>query len=422
MEIEPDMSDKPDTEINRTLELHKERVPFAHTSLSVFWLTPAVERAFFQMGQDRLCVRLRIEQQEGGIDKAIDIHRHSATPNVLVVELASDQPQAALAELDQMADYCDPDTKVIVLGRNNDVGFYRSLIARGVHDYILMPFDAQKALEALYRQIGPARGARGRCVAFIGCQGGVGSSTIGHHVSLHVAETLKSPTLLIDLDLAFGTAGLTFDKSINKGSAEVLFATQRDLGDIFDRVKFEVNTHLHVIGTSGLLYRTFDIEQQMIDTLIQHVRSEYPLTFLDVPHNWTQWTRFLLADVDDIVLTMMPNIPSIKHTRAILNALGDIRPNSAPPIVVINKCGLPKRQEVSFKDIETHLDIKAYYKIPFVAESFGHCQIEGKTLFAVAPKSKETSAVIDIAKLFLPARKEETNESSSFFGRLFKSR
>ena len=398
-----------------------QRAPFSHASMAVFRLSSAVENAFIKLSQDRLCVRLKIEHYDGGIAKAIEIYRERATPNVLVVELTSDNPADALVELDSLADFCDPDTKVMVLGRNNYVGFYRSLISRGVREYVLMPFDAHKALDALYRMIGPEQGSRGRCVAFIGAQGGSGSSMLSHHVSLHVAETLKSPTLLIDLDLAFGTAGLTFDHSINKGSVELLFATRRELGDIFDRVKFEVSSHLNVIGTSGSLFRTFDIDQRMIDTLVQHVRSVYPLTFLDVPHSWTQWVRFLLADVDDVVLSMTPDIPSLKNAHAILNALNDIRPNSSPPIIVVNKVGVPKRQEISISDIATHLGVKISHSIPFAAESFGRCVNEGKTLFAIAPKSKEAAVIINVAKEFLPARTEAADQSGNPLKRLFKA-
>ena len=405
----------------KTKLAERERAPFSHASIAVFWKSPTVETAFNELRQDRLCVRLRIEQHEGGIPRAIETYRDSATPNVLVLEVTSDNPNLALAELDALADSCDPNTKVIVLGRNNDVGFYQALIARGVREYVLIPFDGSKALDALYRMIGPEQGSRGRCVAFIGAQGGVGSSMLAHHVSFHVADTLKSPTLLIDLDLAFGTAGLTFDRSVNKGSVELLFATKRELGDIFERVRFEVNTHLNVIGTSGSLFRTFDIEQRMIDTLLQHVRSEYPLTFLDVPHNWTQWVRFLLADVDDVVLTMTPNIPGLKNARAILGALNEIRPNSAPPTIVVNKMGVPKRQEISISDIGTHLGTPITHAVPFAAESFGRCVNEGKVLFAIAPKGKETVAIINIAKLFLPARMEETKQAGSPLVQLFNS-
>lgn len=416
------MSEKDQNFSTQTKMTDKERVPFAHASMSVFWNSPTVEKTFTELSQDRLCVRLRVEKFEGGVPKAIDIHRTDATPNVLVIELTSDHPNEALAELELLANYCDPETKVIVVGRNNDVGFYRSLMARGVHEYLLIPFDSFKALDALYRLIGPSQGSRGRCIAFIGAQGGVGSSILSHHVAFHVAETLKSPTLLVDLDLAFGNAGMTFDRSINKGSVELLFATRRELGDVFERVRFKVSDYLDLIGTSGSLYRTFDIERRMIDTLVQHIRSEYPLTFLDVPHNWTQWIKFLLADVDDIVITMTPNIPGLKNTRSILNTLNDLRPNSTPPTVVVNKSGVPKQQELTIDDIETHLGIKVAHVIPFGAESFGRSINEGKTLFVAAPKAKETAAIIKLAKIFLPARSEEANQSQSIFSRLFQSR
>jgi Flp pilus assembly CpaE family ATPase len=68
---------------------------------------------------------------------------------------------------------------------------------------------------------------------------------------------------------------------------------------------------------------------------------------------------------------------------------------------VLNKVGVPKRQEISIKDIETHLGNPVSQSIPFAAESFGRCVNEGKTLFAIAPKSKEAVAIINVARQFL---------------------
>ena len=176
-----------------------------------------------------------------------------------------------------------------------------------------------------------------------------------------------------------------------------------------------------MLNIQGLLHRSASINLWLSVRLVVSVICIVAIPAYAAPDNWTQWVRFLLADVDDIVLTMTPDIPGLKNARAILSALNDIRPNSVPPTIVLNKVGVPKRQEISIKDIETHLGNPVSQSIPFAAESFGRCVNEGKNLFAIAPKSKEAVAIINVARQFLPARSEETNQSGSPLSRLFKS-
>ena len=41
--------------------------------------------------------------------------------------------------LDGLAEFCDSGTRVIVIGRHNDVVLYRELVRRGVSDYLISP-------------------------------------------------------------------------------------------------------------------------------------------------------------------------------------------------------------------------------------------------------------------------------------------
>ena len=64
-----------------------------------------------------------------------------STPKQLVVDISgSADPLAAMASL---AEVCDEGTQVIALGDVNDVELYRSLIASGVHDYLVKPVSAE---------------------------------------------------------------------------------------------------------------------------------------------------------------------------------------------------------------------------------------------------------------------------------------
>ena len=61
---------------------------------------------------------------------AVEAYRNAPTPNVIVLEATANR-DALVEQLDELSQYCDAGTKVIVLGRVNDIVLYRQLMARG---------------------------------------------------------------------------------------------------------------------------------------------------------------------------------------------------------------------------------------------------------------------------------------------------
>src|SRR3546814_16614040 len=76
------------------------------------------------------------------------------TPNVITLE--TEGRNDILAGLDQLATVCDAGTRVIVIGRINDVMFYRELVRRGVSDYVIAPVNAIDVVRSICNQIGRA--------------------------------------------------------------------------------------------------------------------------------------------------------------------------------------------------------------------------------------------------------------------------
>ena len=126
-------------------------------------------------------------------------------------------------ELDYLAECCDADTKVVVIGAQNDIMLYRELIRRGVSEYLVPPLGPLQliaAITALYAD--PAQPFIGRQIAFCGAKGGAGASTLAHNVAHLISERMGANTVLVDLDLAFGTAGLDFNQDPLHGIADAL--------------------------------------------------------------------------------------------------------------------------------------------------------------------------------------------------------
>src|ERR1700687_3122619 len=84
-------------------------------------------------GEDRRLGKAHLKIQMGGMAAAIEAYRKAPTPNVIILE--TEGRTDIIAGLDQLATVCDSGTRVVVIGRVNDVGLYRELVRRGVsHD------------------------------------------------------------------------------------------------------------------------------------------------------------------------------------------------------------------------------------------------------------------------------------------------
>ena len=58
---------------------------------------------------------------------------------------------SAIAELDQLAQVCDPGTKVVVVGSTNDIMLYRELMRRGAMAEMFCATDSSRNTPASLR-------------------------------------------------------------------------------------------------------------------------------------------------------------------------------------------------------------------------------------------------------------------------------
>src|ERR1700681_2910675 len=105
--------------------------PAPRVSVQAFCETVETAAAVQAAGEDRRLGKAHVKIQMGGATAAVEAYRSSPTPNVILIE-ASNRAEDILAGLDQLAEVCDAGTRVIVVGRVNDVTLYRELTRRGV--------------------------------------------------------------------------------------------------------------------------------------------------------------------------------------------------------------------------------------------------------------------------------------------------
>src|SRR6266513_2933603 len=105
-------------EVTPPLEDHI--APSPRVSVQAFCETVETAAAVQAAGEDRRLGRAHLKVQMGGIVAANEAYSTSPTPNVIVIE-TDGRGNEILTGLDQLANVCDAGTRVVVIGRLNDV-------------------------------------------------------------------------------------------------------------------------------------------------------------------------------------------------------------------------------------------------------------------------------------------------------------
>ncbi|HVV92887.1 MAG TPA: CtpF protein [Hyphomicrobiales bacterium] len=373
--------------------------PLPRVSIQAFCETPDVAEAMQAVAADRRLEKAHVKVQMGGARAAADAYRNAPTPNVIVIETDARRDEL-LAHLERLAEVCDAGTRVVIIGHVNDVLLYRELIRRGVSEYLVAPvptIDLVRALSELFRA--PDAEPVGRLVAFCGAKGGAGASSVAHNVSFAMAKGLGVETVVADLDLAFGTAGLDFNQDPPQGIAEAVFSPERLDANFIDRLLFKCAEKLSLLAAPATLERSYDFSEDSFDGLVDILRLNVPCAVLDLPRQWTAWTRRMMTVADEIVIVATPDLASLRNAKNLMDLLKAQRPNDAMPRLILNQVGLPKRPEIKPADFASALDVEPIAVIPFDAALFGTAANNGQMILETQSSHKINDSFLEVARI-----------------------
>ncbi|MDH6265327.1 pilus assembly protein CpaE [Rhizobium sp. SG_E_25_P2] len=395
--------------------------PLPRISVHAFCETENMYRLMEKLAQDRRMAKVSFRINQGSTEAAVNMFSGAPTPNLILLETSS-QPDVMMHELAPLAEVCDPTTKVVIVGRYNDIPLYRDLIRNGISEYMVSPIslvDVIAAISAIF--VDPDAEPLGRSIAFIGAKGGVGSSTIAHNIAWGVSSLFASEVILADLDFPFGTANIDFDQDPAQGIAEAVYSPER-LDDMFlDRLLTKCSEHLSLLAAPSVLDRAYDFDRSAFQPVLEILQRATPVSVLDVPHAWSDWTRTLLADVDEVVVTAAPDLANLRNAKNMFDQLRKLRPNDRPPHLILNQVGLPKRPEIATADFCEPLEIEPIAIIPFDASLFGSAANSGRMIGEMDSKSPVAEVMSQIAHIVtgrVSVKKAKKSALGSILGKL----
>lgn len=340
---------------------------------------------------------------DGGVAAAVESLSDAPTPRVLLVDIS--ESADPLHDLNRLAEVCQEGTRVIALGKVNDVDMFRRLMQAGVDDYLVKPVNAttlSRAFASLGRErAGPREHAvPGKLVVAIGARSGIGTTTLVANLAWLVAHERNKRSVLVDLDLQFGGLAMALDIEPSRGLAEALHNPGRIDDLLVARAAVKVDGQLSVLCAEEGLERAVHVDSAAIEALMGRLRAGYDCVMVDLPRAMLAAHAHLVAAADVVMVVTDYTLLAARDCPRVLKRVRDAQPKGKV-VLIADRLGAPGHGEIARAELEKTLDAKIDAEIPDDAKSAGLSAETGKPLVVAAPRGKATGAIRAAATLVL---------------------
>jgi pilus assembly protein CpaE len=142
-----------------------------------------------------------------------------------------------------------------------------------------------------------------------------------------------------------------------------------------------------------------------------------PCIVLDIPHQWSGWTKRALVGADDILIVAEPDLANLRNTKNMLTMLKSSRPNDRTPLYCLNQVGMPKRPEINARGFAKAIESQPIAAIPFDCRMFGTAANNGQMIAEISERHRTTRMFRQIAQR-LTGRGETKKPKGSFLSPL----
>ena len=221
----------------------------------------------------------------GNIETAIAALAQQPSPKLLIVDVSGiEDPRSRINEL---ADVCEPNTGVVVIGDRNDIVLYRSLKHAGVVEYFFKPLVSDVVTRTcnsvLTGSVESQNTRGGKLVFVLGVRGGVGATTIAVNTAWYLAEKRQRWVMLLDLDLQNGDAALQLDVTPSHALHEAFEHPERVDKLFLERAVTHVDHRIDLLASLEPLGGATPFEESAVLSLLENMLHRYRFVFVDLP-------------------------------------------------------------------------------------------------------------------------------------------
>lgn len=335
---------------------------------------------------------------KGGIRTAIERMPELTGVSLLVVDISdSTNP---VADIEALADVCEPGVAVVTTGEVNDIRLYRTLIEAGVSDYLVKPLTEKAfndAASAAFSQESPAAalGPVARTIGFVSARGGVGGSTLALNCAAQLGASGRGKTLLLDLDMVFGSVALGLDLEPGRGLREALEAPDRMDALLLGSATVRITDQFHVLACEEDVGAGFQPTAEAVEQLLGMLKPEFKNIVVDIPRGLAVQMPSVMRTLDRIVVVSDLSLAGLRDTNRLATYFSDLS-EETEPMILVNRTGQNKRAEVEVKDFGKALGRPIGLSVPEDLKAAAVLSRDARPVAEVARNSKLDKAIREL--------------------------
>jgi pilus assembly protein CpaE len=278
----------------------------------------------------------------GDVTRAIEYTKSSARAKVLCVDCSG--RDLLISDVEELMEFCPPDTNVIILGERNDVSIFRDLMKLNISDYLVKPVNADILARSLSLGLkletneSLAKKKRsGKVILFLGTVGGVGTTTLATNTAAILAGEMSKKVVLIDGDFQFGNVRTLLDLPASHALHDALESPDR-IDDVFLEQSMGVyGERLRLISAEEPLHENIEMDQERLanlDQLMDLITTKFHYVIVDLCRHHPLMWQYFNRHASTIFFVSGLTITSLRDTLRISSILTEEKDSKTHSVIL----------------------------------------------------------------------------------------
>ena len=343
-------------------------------------------------------------------------------PDLTIVALDHDPQQAIdlIAEVTK----ANPRSAVVPASRSTDSTLILRAIRAGAREFLALPAEPGEILEIAGRllegreesQVPAARGRR--IVAVTGASGGVGATSVAVNLAASLAAAKEQETILVDLDMVFGSVDAALDIVTDHTVFTVLQNFERLDATLLKRSMTRHASGLYVLPRPQAIEEVAKVDPDTLQRLLGLLKATFGTIVIDTSKG-LQASDFAALEISDVILVVAQlDLTCLRNTSRLIGLFQQFDGLVDRVKLVVNRTGSTD-VEISQAKAEETLKMPISWQIPNATKLFQAARINGAPIADVAKGSRPHQVFLEIARAMRPPTEEPAKPRKGFFAALF---
>jgi pilus assembly protein CpaE len=338
--------------------------------------------------------------------------------DVTVVALDHEPNQAI--ELIQALVAAKPDAVVLPASRSTDSSLILRSLRAGAREFLTLPIAPEELLACVSNLLRGRDNSQTcktqgpRITAVTGAAGGIGCTTLAVNLATILASCKENETMLVDLDLMFGTVDACLDVVPDRTLTDVIQNFERLDLTLLKRSIIQHRSGLFVLPHPLSMQEAAAVDPESLRRLFGMLRASFGTVIIDtsIGLHASDFTAFEISEL--ILIVVHLELLCLRNTARLINLFRQFDGLAEKIKLVANRVG-SLESEISLKKAEEILKMPISWQIPHAAKIFQDARIKGVPLGDVARGSRPHQVFLEMARALWPFLETETKPKRGLF-------